>query len=114
MFIFSTEIYLNTQVIIFLYFGAIIVIKYHWVPNEVLEGSESVNDQVNLSDYLGFIFEYLIMFCASFAYIKNITNTLLEAFSVLLDDSLNLLLWVWRLLECYVLQQYFLPLVLLL
>lgn len=79
-----------------------------------LGGSESVNDQVNLSDYLGFIFEYLIMFfCASFAYIKNITNKVLEACSVLLGGSLNLLLWVWRLLECYVLQQCFLPLVLL-
>lgn len=32
-------------------------------------GTEAVNVQVNLSDYMGFIFEHLIrFFCASFAY----------------------------------------------
>lgn len=30
-------------------------------------GAEGVNDHLNLSDYMGFIFEYLILFCASFA-----------------------------------------------
>lgn len=59
--------------------------------------AESINDQVNLSDYMvtqnmGFIFEYLIMFfCASLAILK-IINKVLEVYFCSLGDSLNLLL----------------------
>lgn len=39
-----------------------------------LVGADDVNDQVNFSD-MDFIFEYLIIFCARFAYIKNMTKS---------------------------------------
>lgn len=42
--------------------------------------AESINDQVNLSDYMGFIFEYLIMFFVLVLPTLKITNKVLEAY----------------------------------